>query len=442
MAASRAASPARRRAVAALSEFFSGDRRTLALPDGGPNFSDLERDFARELVLGVLRNRARLDAEIASVSRFPLERLQKPMREVLEVGLFQIRFLDRVPVRAAVHETVEMARTLSGEGASRLANGVLRSLLRDAPSPAPEDDAAGLAVAHSHPEFLVRRWVDRFGLARVRTVLAADNVRSKAALLCDPRRGTREEIALRLRAEQIESEPNPLSRLGLSVVSGNPVRTRSFREGDFYIADAGSQVLPALIPEGDLLADLAAAPGGKTAAALFSRRFSRVFSFDRSLSRLTLLRENRVRLSLGNAMIASADVSRLPLREGSLSRVLLDAPCSGTGTLRKNPEIRYRVTQESILRLAQAQALMLRGAAGAVAPGGYVLYSTCSLEAEENEDVVARFLESCAEFEAAAIDAPPELAPFVDGSRFRIFPDQGSDGFTAHLLRRRGTSSL
>jgi 16S rRNA (cytosine967-C5)-methyltransferase len=220
------------------------------------------------------------------------------------------------------------------------------------------------------------------------------------------------------------------------------VRTRSFREGDFYIADAGSQVLPALIPEGGALADLAAAPGGKTAAALFSGRFSRVFSFDRSLSRLAMLRENRARLSLGNAMIASADVSRLPLREGSLSRVLLDAPCSGTGTLRKNPEIRYRVTPESILRLAQAQISMLRGAAGAVAPGGYVLYSTCSLEAEENEDVVAKFLESCAEFEAAAIDAPPELAPFVDGSRFRIFPDQGSDGFTAHLLRRRTASSL
>ncbi len=308
--------------------------------------------------------------------------------------------------------------------------------------PLPEEDAAGLAVVHSHPEFLVRRWVDRFGLARVRTVLAADNVRSKAALLCDPRRGTREEIALRLRGEQVESQPNPLSRLGLSVVSGNPVRTRSFREGDFYIADAGSQVLPALIPGGDALADLAAAPGGKTAAALFSGRFSKVLSFDRSLARLALLRENRMRLSLGNAMIASADVSRLPLRAGSLSRVLLDAPCSGTGTLRKNPEIRYRVTPESILRLAQAQLSMLRGIADAVAPGGYVLYSTCSLEADENEDVVARFLESNADFAAAAIDAPSELAPFVDGHRFRIFPDQGSDGFTAHLLRRREAASL
>lgn len=136
-------------------------------------------------------------------------------------------------------------------------------------------------------------------------------------------------------------------------------------------------------------------------------------------------------------MIASADVAALPLRQGSLARVLLDAPCSGSGTLRKNPEIRYRITPESILRLGQAQGSMLEAASDAVAPGGYLLYSTCSLESEENEDVVARLLASRGDFRPAPIDAPPELAPFVDGSRFRIFPDQGSDGFTAHLLSRR-----
>lgn len=423
--------------MATLSEFFSGDRRALALPDGSANLSDLEKDFARELVLGVLRNRARLDAEIASVSRFPLERLQKPMREILEVGLFQIRFLDRVPVRAAVHETVEMARSLSGEGASRLANGVLRSLLRDAPAPASEEDPAGLAVAHSHPEFLVRRWIDRFGAARTRSILAADNARSKVSLLCDPRRGSREEVAVRLLGEQVVSEPSPISPLGLTVVSGNPLRTRSFADGDFYVADPGSQALPALIPEGEMLADLAAAPGGKTVAALFSRRFEKVIAMDRSLSRLSLVRDNRRRLSLDRAMIASADLARLPLAPGSLARTLLDAPCSGTGTLRKNPEIRYRITPDSVARLAQAQLSMLQGIADAVAPGGYVLYSTCSLEAEENEDVVSRFLEIRGDFEAAPIEPPAELAPFVAGERFRILPDQGSDGFTAHLLRRR-----
>ena len=436
MGANRSASPARRRAVATLSEFFSGDRRPLSLQDGTANLPDIERDFARELVLGVLRNRARLDAEIASVSRFPVERLQKPLREILEVGLFQIRFLDRIPVRAAVHETVEMARTLSGEGASRLANGVLRSLLRDPPAPASEEEAAGLAVALSHPEFLVRRWVDRFGLARARSVLAADNARSKLSLLCDPRRGTRDEIAERLRGEHVESEPSPISKLGLSVNSGNPLRTRGFEEGSFYVADAGSQVLPDLIPDGPFLADLAAAPGGKTVAALFSRRFPIVVSFDRSLSRLALLLENRSRMSLDHCRVASADLAHLPFRPRSVPRVLLDAPCSGTGTMRKNPEIRYRVTAESIDRLANAQLAMLQAASEVLAPGGYLLYSTCSLEKEENEDVVARFLASNGAIEPADIDAPAELAPFVAGGLFRIFPDQGSDGFTAHLLRR------
>ncbi len=436
MGGSRSASPARRRAVAILSEFFAGDRRPLSLADGTANLTDVEKDFARELVLGVLRNRSRLDSEIASASRFPLDRLQKPMREILEVGLFQIRFLDRIPVRAAVHETVEMARNLSGEGASRLANGILRSLVRDPPAPASDESAAGLAVAYSHPEFLVRRWIDRFGAARARAVLAADNERARAGLLCNPSLGTRDEIAALLREEHVECDASPISRLGLSVTSGNPVRTRCFERGAFYVADSGSQVLPELLPAGALLADVAAAPGGKTVAALFSGRFPKVVSLDRSLSRLSFLVENRRRLSLGGCRIASADLARLPFRPLSISRLLLDAPCSGTGTMRKNPEIRYRLAAESIARLASSQLAMLQSASEVLAPGGFLLYSTCSLEKEENEDVVAAFLDATGGFETAAIDAPPELRPYVDGGRFRIFPDEGSDGFTAHLLRR------
>jgi 16S rRNA (cytosine967-C5)-methyltransferase len=163
-----------------------------------------------------------------------------------------------------------------------------------------------------------------------------------------------------------------------------------------------------------------------------------VISADRSLARLDFLRRNRARLRLGGLFPLAADVSAPPFPEGAFSRVLLDSPCSGTGTLRKNPEIRYRLSEEWIGALAANERALLSSAAGAVAPGGFLLYSTCSLEAEENEQVAEGFLRDRRDFLPWPIDAPPELSPFVAGNVFRIFPDQGSDGFTAHLFRREG----
>jgi 16S rRNA (cytosine967-C5)-methyltransferase len=431
---------ARRRAVSILSDFFAGNRRAISFSGAAGGLSSPDSDFLRELVLGVLRHRASLDDEIARHSRFPLSRLKKPIREILEIGLFQLRHLDRVPARAAVHESVEMARGLAGEGAARLVNGVLRSALRSA-APAAGNGAtataAELACHYSHPEFLVERWLQRFGAERTRSILAADNERSRLHLLADSRRSTREVLASILKGEGVETEPLAVALSGLSVKSGNPIRTKAFDEGLFYIADAGSQVLPTLLPAGRLLADLAAAPGGKTVSAIFSKRFEKVFAFDRSLDRLGNLLSNRHRMPLESVQALAADLSALPLSPSRFERVLLDAPCSGSGTLRKNPEIRHRLTPEALPRLAATQRSLLEAASSSVAPGGYLLYSTCSLEAEENEEVAGAFLDSHPEFEAATIEAPPELARFVEGSRFRIFPDQESDGFTAHLFRKR-----
>jgi 16S rRNA (cytosine967-C5)-methyltransferase len=158
---------------------------------------------------------------------------------------------------------------------------------------------------------------------------------------------------------------------------------------------------------------------------------------DLTLPRLRLLEENRRRLGIPEARPVSGDLARLPFAPGRFDRVLLDAPCSGTGTLRKNPESRYRVTPEAIERLARAQESFLAQAAGLLAPGGYLLYATCSLEEEENERVVAHVLEGDPLFEPAPIDVPSGLSAFVEGARLRLFPGDRTDGFTAHLLRRR-----
>ena len=422
--------------MAVLSDFFSGGRRPLRLTRDLEGLTDADRDFARELVLGVLRRRSALDAEISRFSRFPLERLKPPLREILETALYQVRFLDRVPTRAAVHEAVAMARALSGEGASRLANGVLRSALREPARVPPGETARDLAEAFSHPLFLVERWIARFGIARTRSILSADDERSRLHLLCDGRRSRREDVAAELEEQGVETAPLAVAENGLEVLSGNPLRTAAFEKGAFYVADGGSQALPSLLPPGDLLLDLAAAPGGKTAAALFSERFSRTISADASLDRLGFLAENRARLDLSRARPVAADVRFPPFPERRFDRVLLDAPCSGTGTLRKNPEIRYRLTPAAIDALAAAELRMLRSAAALVAPGGYLLYSTCSLEEEENERVAASLTAADPSIVLVPIDPPEALRSRVSGAVFRLYPDEGTDGFTAHLFRR------
>jgi 16S rRNA (cytosine967-C5)-methyltransferase len=437
LAASRAASPARRKAVSVLEDFFSGGRRPVDLESANGSLAEADRDLFRELVRGVLRNRSRLDWEIDRALRFPIARLQRPLREILETALFQIRFLDRIPPRAAVHEAVEMARARSGEGGSRLVNGVLRRLIREPEAVPANGDAASLALEYSHPEFLVARWLQRWGAERTRSILQADNRRGEIDLLFDPRRWLRGDLAEALREERVETRELPLSPNGLTVASGNPIGTGLFRGGAFYVCDAGAQALPSLLPGGDLLLDLAAAPGGKAVAALYSGRFARVVGLDRSVSRLGRMRENFRRLGLPANTLCAADLKGLPLPDGGFPRVLLDAPCSGTGTLRKNPEIRYRLSPESLASLAHAQRALLAGAAAAVSPGGFLLYATCSVEPEENEQIAAGLLEARPDFEAWEIEPPKALAPHVEGARFRILPDEGSDGFTAHLLRRR-----
>lgn len=435
-------SSARDRAVDVLREVL--ERRGNATPllaARGAGLSAADADLFRELVLGVLRWRSDLDSEVAAVSRVPLEKLAPRLREILEVALYQLRRLDRIPDYAAVSEAVSQARSSGGEGAARLVNGVLRGiLLLPAPAPLSEESpatAAELARAYSHPRFLVERWLARFGAERTRAILSADNAPSPLDLMANPRGGSRDDLAAELRAGGVATEPNLLAPLALTVLSGNPFRSPLFAAGRFGVADVGSQALPLLLPRGDALVDLAAAPGGKSFAALALGRAAWAASIDVSIARLRLLVENRARLGMPEARPVAADVRSLPLPERRFDRVLLDAPCSGTGTLRKHPEIRYRVTASAIDRLAFAQAEAAGAAARLLAPGGFLLYATCSLEEEENEQVVARTLERDPGLELAAIEAPAGLRPYVEGARLRLFPDARTDGFTAHLLRRR-----
>ena len=441
-----AVSPARVRAVRVLREVLErGGRATALLAEEASDLSQEDGNLLREIVLGVLRHRAALDAELSAVSRVPLPRLTPGLREILEVALYQVRRLDRVPSYAAVDEAVSHARQSGGAGAAGLVNAILRNLLRSPlalrPGAAADEgarDAAALARRFSHPEFLVRRWLERFGAAGTRQILEADNTPSGVDLMTNTRKTDRETLAAALLAEGVSTAPSPLSPLALTVLTGNPFRSPLFAGGHFLVADAASQALALLLPYGETLLDLAAAPGGKSFSAVLHGKAARAIALDRSVERLRLLGENRARLGISEVLPAAGDFRAPPLSTGAFERVLFDAPCSGTGTLRKNPEIRYRVTLEAIARLALAQEEGLLAAAALLAPGGLLLYSTCSLEEEENERVVERVLSRDSGLDSAPMDAPSGLSSFVSGSRFRILPAQANDGFTAHLLRRRG----
>ena len=436
---SRRASAVRVRAVEILRQALRrGAEVPPLLATREADLSPADRDLLREIVYGVLRQRGPLDAELTSVSRAPLARLEKDLREILEVALYQIRRLDRIPAYAAVDEAVRQARASGGDRAAKLVNAVLRRLAeRPAlPTPAPAGSTAELARASSHPEFLVKRWVERFGRAEACRILESDNAPSAIDLLVNPHRTDREALRAALVEEGVETETSALSPLGLTVTAGNPLRSPLLAAGHFTVQDVGAQALSLLIPPGDLLVDLAAAPGGKTFAALALGRARRALALDRSTGRLRRFVDNARRLGMTEARAVAADFLEPPLKAGQFDRVIFDAPCSGTGTLRKNPEIRYRVTPAAIDELARTQTRALARAADLLAPGGYLLYATCSLEAEENERVVEEVLAERPGLALAGIEPPEALRPFVSGARFRLLPDESTDGFTAHLLRR------
>jgi 16S rRNA (cytosine967-C5)-methyltransferase len=434
----RPAATARTRAVEGLRRVLeSGERAGPLAGELARGLPAPDQDLLRELLLGVLRWKRALDAEIADASRIPLAKLAPNLREILEVGLHQLRHLNRVPEYAAVSEAVEHARRSGGEGAARLVNGILRQILRRPPPEEPRgDDVAGLARHFSHPEFLLRRWIERFGLDAALAVMRADNAAPRLDLLANSRRTTRDDLRNRLEREGIATEPVAGAPLALAVRSGNPLRSPLHAEGMFAVQDVGSQILPLLLPPGGVLVDLAAAPGGKSLSALAHGRTTATAAVDRSVPRLRLLVQNARRLGFAEARPVAGDLGALPLPERGFDRVLLDAPCSGTGTLRKNPEIRYRVTADAVERLAKAQEAALASALRLLAPGGFLLYTTCSLEEEENERVVETLLERAeGAVSSVTIESPVKASPTRAGG-VRLLPDETTDGFTAHLLRR------
>ncbi|HEX6850548.1 MAG TPA: transcription antitermination factor NusB [Candidatus Polarisedimenticolaceae bacterium] len=406
----------------------------ILLEEREGRFAD-PRDAAllHELVLGVLRRRAALDHAIARVSSRPLGEVDLEVLIALRLGAYALLHLDRVPDFAAVTTSVDLVRAAGRKAAAGFANGVLRQIARRGaallpPEPA-RGDADALALYASHPAWWTRRLVQRVGWDRARAIVEADNL--PAATVLRVRHG------IDPRLDGIESRPGTFAPGALHVVSGRPTATPGFAAGTFWMQDEGSQLVPALagVGAGARVLDACAAPGGKTLAladAVGETGF--VVAADRHAGRLRRLARNVARCRLGNVAAVAADMTAPPLRAG-FDVVLVDAPCSGTGTMRRHPEIRWRLRLEDLPAIAERQQRLLAAAAGLVRPGGAIVYAVCSMEPEEGASVVETFLASHPAFRRAdARPFLPEPARALVGEEgyLHTSPDlDGMDGFFA-----------
>jgi 16S rRNA (cytosine967-C5)-methyltransferase len=408
-----------------------------------PRFDERDQGLLRELVMGTLRWLRRLDHVIAAASNRSFEEIEEVLRSPLRIATYQLLFLDRVPAHAAVHEAVEQAHQLTHRGGASFVNGVLRRIAR---APRPEDwpvtdpdPVRRLAIEKSHPDFLVARWLDRFGTARTLDLLDANNRPKPMHLLAFRDRGGRELLAESLIDEGLEVEPASLSPLGLIVRRGNPLASAAFRRGDFYVQDEASQAA-ALIPpprREETVLDAAAAPGGKSFSLVAFEPGVRVTLSDVAASRAVRVRDNQRRLRR-SLPLAVADAGAPPFR-GPFDRVVLDLPCTGTGTLRRHPEIKWRISESEIGRLSRQALRLLEGTAPLVASGGSLVAITCSLEREENEEVMTRFLATHPELSPLPLEGmleSPVAAGITGPGAWRILTGGEHDGFSVNVLAK------
>lgn len=406
-------------------------------------FDDRDQGLLNELVMGSLRWLRRLDHVISNASSRRFDQIEDALHAPLRIAAYQLLFLDRVPAHAAVHEAVEQAHQLTHRGGASFVNGVLRAIAR-APRledwPIQEGDPVRrLAIEMSHPDFLVERWVQRFGDGPARELLAANNRPKPMQLLAFRDRGGRELLAEQLIDEGLEVEPAGLSAFGLTVRRGNPLTTAAFTRGDFYIQDEASQAAAVIPPPrpGETVLDAAAAPGGKSFSLIAHEPRVRVTAADVSLGRIQILRANLRRLRRDLPLFVG-DAGTPPLTR-AFDRVILDLPCTGTGTLRRHPELKWRISEGEIGRLSRQALRILGGAAPLVAAGGHLVAITCSLEREENEDVVSRFLATHPEFSPVRLEDVLEtrLASGISGPGTWRIPTGGDhDGFSLTLLAK------
>lgn len=412
-----------------------------------------DRSLATEIAVGTLRWRAELDAVILSHARRPLERLDIEVLQILRLSAYQLLHLTRVPAAAAVDDAVALTKRASKRSASGFVNAVLRAISRgrgssvipERPSGTTTDQstvAHYLSVALSHPRWLIERWLDRIGFERTEAWATFNNAAAPLTLRVLGDRSRREQVLAGLLARDIDARATRYAPHGI-IVSKGGFPDELVPESDAIVQDEASQLVAMLAGNqpGPLVLDTCAAPGGKaTAIAELLHDAERLIACDVRDKRMTLLQQTIARTRASRISLVQADAQQpLPFQR-LFATVVVDAPCSGLGTLRRDPDIKWRRQEHELVQFAARQQHILANAAAVVAPGGRLVYATCSSEPEENEDVAAAFLSSHADFTALPVnEANPDVpgALIDERGHFRTEPDRhGLEQFFGAVFTR------
>ena len=406
-----------------------------------------DRALATDLAAGTLRWRGAIDYQVQLRSAKPLEKLDGAVLDAVRLGAYQILYLQRIPVSAVVNDSVDLAKRARFKSASGFVNAVLRRLSRERNElswPDRSNLLEHLSVVHSHPSWLVARWLARYGAEATKEWLRFNNEAPTLTLAANRLLCSRDELAARLGREDIGTTPTPVAPHGLKVSSGQALASSAFRDGFCLVQDEASQIIPELLRArgSRRLLDACASPGGKTiAAAAECNREALVVATDVRTRRVQLLAATIKRCRATRVRIAHVGASTpLPFSDAVFDRVLIDAPCSGLGTVRRDPDIRWRRHPDQFAAFAQTQLDLLRRVHRVVAPGGAIVYSTCSSEPEENEDVVAAFLRDvdAAVVPISALGVATQIARMETHEGYlRTTPVDGLEAFFGAVLRKK-----
>ena len=422
-------------ALSVLVDSFKSDEGIDILLDRALTRTALDsrdRGLATELTYGVLRRLATIDWRLAPVLDKPLLRLPVVVQMIVRLGAYQLLYLSRIPFSAAVNESVQLAKERAkrlGRDWSGFVNAVLRSLLRSPAPPWPiieADPARALLVRYSIPEWLSQRWIDRLGLAAAEAACDAASSIPPITLRVNQLKTTREGLLATFQDAGLKARATEVSPFGVVLEDGGAIPSLpGFQTGAFYVEDEAAQLIPPLLDPhpGETILDACAAPGGKTThLAVLMQNRGTIYAVDRSPERLEFLRDNCRRLGITIVRPVAGDIRRpgawsdaTATPDGFFDRILIDAPCSGLGVLRRHPEAKWRKDSQAFLRHQTLQLQILDSVAARLRAGGVLVYSTCSTEPEENEDVIKQFCRFHAGFrpESAAAWLPPAARVFL-----------------------------
>jgi len=412
-------------------------------------FTPLDRAFLTELTYGVVRWRAKLDWTIRYFSKVSFEKIELDILNILRLGLYQIFLLTKTPPAAAVNESVELAKKVRGSGGGGFVNAILRSAIREKEGiPYPDvdrDPILHISVIQSHPLWFVRRWVQEVGLEETFKICAFNNQIPPLVLRTNTLKTDRENLIEQLKKKGLNPSACSFSEEGILLKDPPPISELPFlKEGLYAIQDEASQLVTSILDPkpGEKILDACAAPGGKTThMAQRMKNEGEIYALDLSREKLDLIQGGCVRLGIKIVRPLKGDAAlALPIPKGAkFDRVLADVPCSGFGTLRRNPDLKWRRAEEDLGRLSQLQSSVLSNVSKYVKKRGLLVYSTCTVFHEENEDVVKRFLDKCPEFRLDQIEPilPETSRPFMDRGYFKTYPPRAEmDGFfIARLMK-------